>query len=57
MKAWLCIFFLCKWIHLFNVTDGTRYPDEFGVYQCLRCKAISHGAPRYHNICIDKDME
>lgn len=34
---WLCLFVMCKWIHIVNIND------KVGLYQCRRCKKISKG--------------
>lgn len=41
--SWLCWFRLCSWRHLFNVRDAE---NNFGVYQCRRCKTVSIGSSR-----------
>lgn len=41
---WLCIFFPCRWLHLFNAYHYLN--GECGIYQCARCKTISTGALR-----------
>lgn len=43
----LCLFFACRWLHLFNanarlVLGGPR-GGLVGVYQCMRCKTVSTG--------------
>jgi hypothetical protein len=35
MRAWLCIFFAHRWMHI-----------RAGLYQCTRCKTISPGFDR-----------
>ena len=45
MRAWLCAFFLCKWVHVMNVDRD--FPEQVGIYQCCRCKTISIGCARY----------
>jgi len=42
---WLCAFSQCRWIWHFNADDAQEH-NCVGIYQCLRCKSISVGAPR-----------
>lgn len=39
----LCLFSACRWLHLFNVKDAE---NNFGVYQCSKCKTVSIGSSR-----------
>lgn len=41
----LCLFSPCKWLHHFNV-ESSNSVGRAGVYQCVRCRTISIGAPR-----------
>lgn len=43
MLSFLCIFFDCKWRHIFNVDIPSNFIGPFGIYQCKRCKTISKG--------------
>lgn len=36
-----CLFFPCRWLHLFNVVRADDAPC--GVWQCSRCKTVSIG--------------
>lgn len=38
----LCLFFPCLWIHVCNADNEH---GRIGIWQCKRCKTISHGKP------------
>lgn len=41
LMRWLCVFFPCKWLHIWNVQDDPGH--LVGLYQCPRCKTLSVG--------------
>ncbi len=42
MTKFLCLFFRCKWLHMFNVKNPC---GTMGLYMCQRCHEWSVGAP------------
>lgn len=50
MTGWLCLFVPCRWYYLgaFDQADPTftlGIQGQRGLYQCMRCKTMSVGAP------------